>query len=119
MVQADDLIATARARRARRSRPATVAHIRILPKHSAAHVLADNFLFLRELALADGGIAGLSTFVAEAEVSAGRLASVVHARTLGSSGGFYLLYPSRGQTPRKVEAFCDFMIGCMKAKPLM
>jgi DNA-binding transcriptional LysR family regulator len=91
----------------------------ILPKHSAPHVIADNFVFLRELAVADGGIAGLPTFVAEAEVSVGRLVAVLQGRTLRSSGGFYLLYPSRGQTPRKVQAFCDFMIGCMKAKPLM
>ena len=74
---------------------------------------------LRDRAWADGGIAGLPTFVAEAEVFAGRLVTVLHARTLRSSGGFYPLYPSRGQTPRKVEAFCDFMIGFMKAKPLM
>lgn len=91
----------------------------IMPKRSVAHVLADNFLFIRELAVADGGVGGLPTFVAEPEVAAGRLVSVLHARTLRASGGFYMLYPSRGRTPRKVEAFRDFMIGCMKAKPLM
>lgn len=94
-------------------RPAAAA---IMAKR--AHVLADNFLFVRELAVADGGIAGIPTFVVEPDLSAGRLVSVLPSRTLRSSGGFYLLYPSRGQTPRKVEVFRDFMIECMKAKPL-
>jgi DNA-binding transcriptional LysR family regulator len=89
----------------------------IMPKRSVAHVLADNLLFLRELAVANGGVAGLPTFVAEPEVATGRLASVLPARTLRASGGFYLLYPSRGQTPRKVIAFCDFILDCMKAAP--
>ncbi|MFN0246387.1 MAG: LysR family transcriptional regulator [Kofleriaceae bacterium] len=97
-------------------RPAAAA---MMPKRSVAHVLADNLLFIRELAVADGGVGGIPTFVAESEVAAGRLVGVLPARTLRTAGGFYLLYPSRGQTPRKVEAFRDFMVGCMKAKPLM
>ncbi|MDX2093489.1 MAG: LysR family transcriptional regulator [Kofleriaceae bacterium] len=97
-------------------RPAASA---IMPKRAAAHVLADNFVFVRELAVADGGVAGMPTFVAEPEVSAGRLVSVLQGRTLRSSGGFFLLYPSRGQTPRKLAAFCDFLIEYTKAKPFM
>ncbi len=79
---------------------------------------SDNFVFIRELLLAGGGIGALPPFVAEDHVQAGRLVEVMPSRRVRAPGGFYLLYPTHGQTSRKVTAFGDFLLGCVKAEPL-
>ncbi|MBC8073975.1 MAG: LysR family transcriptional regulator [Deltaproteobacteria bacterium] len=89
------------------------------PKSGASiRFLSDNLIFVRALAIADGGIAALPPFVADEEVQAGRLVPVMQSRTLRAPGGYFLLYPTRGQISRKVSAFRDFLVNCMASKPL-
>jgi DNA-binding transcriptional LysR family regulator len=89
------------------------------PKDGAAvRFFSNDLLFVQGLLLADAAIGTLPPFVAEADVQAGRLSQVMPSRTLRGPGGFYFVYPARGQTSRKVAAFRDFLIGCLESKPL-
>lgn len=89
------------------------------PKAGAAiRFVSNDLIFIRALLLADAGIGALPPFVAEDDVHAGKLVQVMASRTLRAPGGFFLLYPTRGQTSRKVTAFRDFLINCLRAKPL-
>ena len=85
---------------------------------AAIRFISDDLIFVRELLLADGGIGALPPFVAEEPVRSGKLVQVMPSRTLRAPGGFFLLYPTRGQTSRKVTAFRDFLLSCLKARPL-
>jgi DNA-binding transcriptional LysR family regulator len=89
------------------------------PKSGAViRFISDDLIFIRALLLAEAGIGALPPFVAEEDVQAGKLVQVMPNRTLRGPGGFFLLYPTHGQTSRKVIAFRDFLINCLKGKPL-
>jgi len=89
------------------------------PRSGAAiRFVSDDLIFIRALLLADGGVGPLPPFVAEEDVQAGKLVQVMPSRTLRAPGGFFLLYPTHGQTSRKVSAFRDFLIGCLQVRPL-
>lgn len=89
------------------------------PKDQAAiRFFSNDLIFVRAIVLAHAAIGALPPFVAEEDVQAGRLVQVMPGRTLRAPGGFFLLYPTRGHTSRKVSAFRDFLISCLQAKPL-
>jgi DNA-binding transcriptional LysR family regulator len=74
--------------------------------------------FIREAALAGGGIALLSTNLCEADISTGRLVRVLGDRKiLGNSGAVYLLHRSMRFVPPKIRAFRDFMMANFPGRP--
>ena len=74
--------------------------------------------FIREAALAGGGIALLSTNLCEADISSGRLIRVLSDRKiLGNSGAVYLLHRSMRFVPPKIRAFRDFMMAHFPGRP--
>lgn len=88
-----------------------------LPKSLQPHVVTDDMVLLRELAMRGAGIAFLAQFVAAPAVIAGTLARVLaDAETIAAS--ISLVFPSSGQVARKVEVFRDVVIEAMRARPL-
>jgi len=85
---------------------------------TAIRFVSDDLIFIRALLLADAGIGVLPPFVAQEDVQAGKLVQVMPSQTLRAPGAFFLLYPTHGQTSRKVTAFRDFLVNSLKAKPL-
>jgi DNA-binding transcriptional LysR family regulator len=60
----------------------------------------------------------LPRFVTESYVAEGRLVAVMPSHTLGASHHLSIVYPSSGQVPRKVTAFCEFLVERLKTKAL-
>ncbi len=82
-----------------------------------ARVLADDMLFLREVAKAGSGLAVLPTFLAQADVTSGQLVRVLPRYTQPSTT-LVMLYPRTQHVPRKVSAFRDFLLEFLKGRPL-
>lgn len=114
---------------ARRGKPKDIADARhewimhprvqaaLKPKHEArSRFLCDDFLVIRSLAREGAGLSLLPKFVAARYVREGLLEEL----PLGDhvKGGLALLYPSSGQVPRKVTAFCDFLVEWIKKSRL-
>jgi len=79
-----------------------------LPKTGVRH-LSDDMTHMRELAREGAGIAFLPEYLAAPYVQSGALEPVdIGSRGLAST--VWLVYPSSGQVPRKVEAFRDFLV---------
>lgn len=76
-------------------------------------VVANDFLFLREVATSGGGIATLPTFIAQPYVASGDLVRVLPSVRV-NVGGLVMLYSSTRPLARKVAAFRDFMIDVVK-----
>ncbi|WP_432722631.1 LysR family transcriptional regulator [Jeongeupia wiesaeckerbachi] len=70
---------------------------------------SNNFDMLRNLALAGGGIARLPSYLAAADVEAGRLVLLLPDYRLPALP-FYLVYPQRLPQPAKVRAVIDFLL---------
>ena len=80
-------------------------------------VTTDN-AFIREAALAGGGIALLSTNLCEADVAAGRLVRVLSDhKVAGSDGSLYLLHLAMRFIPSKIRVFRDFMLEHLSDRP--
>jgi DNA-binding transcriptional LysR family regulator len=114
---------------ARRGRPRTpwvkdhdwIAHLRMLghwkvPTAPVKH-LSDDMIHIRELAREGVGIGVMPNYLAAPYVRSGLLEAVdLPNKELPTQG--YLLYPSSGQVPRKVAAFCDFVHEWLVREPL-
>lgn len=74
-----------------------------------AAVVASDFSFAKEVALAGGGIALLPSLIARRDVEAGRLAPVLGEYT-AFRGALYLLHHGSRFLPPKVRAFRDFVL---------
>lgn len=74
-----------------------------------AAVVASDFSFAKEVALAGGGIALLPSILARRDVEAGRLAPVLGEFT-AFRGALYLLHHGSRYLPPKVRAFRDFVL---------
>jgi DNA-binding transcriptional LysR family regulator len=72
-------------------------------------VQANDFLFLRGVAVSGGGIATLPSFIAQPYVASGDLVRVLPAVRL-NVGGLMLVYSSIRPVARKVAAFRDFLM---------
>ncbi len=80
-------------------------------------VTSDN-AFIREAALAGGGIALLSTNLCEADIAAGRLVRVLpDQKVADSDGSLYLLYLAMRFVPLKIRVFRDFMLEHLSGRP--
>jgi DNA-binding transcriptional LysR family regulator len=79
-------------------------------------LVADDLFFIREAAIAGGGLALLPSFLAEREVEAGTLARVL-PRLETPTGAMWVLTPG-GQLPKRTLAFRDFAVEWMKSHPL-
>jgi DNA-binding transcriptional LysR family regulator len=97
--------------------PALVAHWKLAPS-TTLRVLCDDFLVLRELLREGAGVGSLPGFLAAPYVRDGLLENVPLVDVPLAGGFFYLVYPSRGQVPRKVTAFRDFLVERFKQTPL-
>jgi DNA-binding transcriptional LysR family regulator len=84
-----------------------------LQKLSTKYLIDDYFL-ARDLLRDGAGIGPLLTFIAEPYVREGLLETVAVTPPSDARGSYVLLYPSSGQTPKKVSAFCDFVVDWFK-----
>lgn len=75
----------------------------------------DNFFLVRNLLRDGAGVGLLPTFMARSYLKEGLLEEVsLHEPPL-IFGDHVLLYPSSGQTPKKVTAFRDFLVEALKS----
>lgn len=81
-------------------------------------VIGDDMLFLHQAALAGLGLVVLPTFLAQADVRAGRLIAVL-PDVLVDHGELYLLHPPARRMARRVRAFCDYLVGYLERHPLV
>lgn len=82
---------------------------------SDVDVLVDDFLMARELIRHGVGIGVLPTFAARAYVREGWLEEVTLSNLPDHTGDMTMLYPSSGQTSKKVAAFRDFLVEALPA----
>lgn len=74
-----------------------------------AQFVVDDFFLVRDLLQASVGVGLLPDFVARSGLREGLLEKLPLQHHPPPVGQLLLLYPSSGQTPRKVTAFCDFL----------
>ena len=87
-----------------------------LTLHSAIST-SDN-AFIREAALAGGGITLLSTNLCDADIAAGRLVRVLsHLKIADGTGSLYLLHLAMRFVPPKIRVFRDFMMEHLSDRP--
>jgi DNA-binding transcriptional LysR family regulator len=90
-------------------RPSKNARARRITVQSA--VASTNTAFVREAALAGGGIALLPDFLIGRDLDEGRLVEVLaQYKFQGTTGSMFLLYPAMRFIPAKVQVFRDFLI---------
>jgi DNA-binding transcriptional LysR family regulator len=87
-------------------------------QHVATKYLVDDFLLVRNLVRDGAGIGPMPTFVAEPYVNEGLLVTVSIPPPSPRRGTYVVLYPSSGQVPKKVSAFCDFTVAWLRRHPL-
>ncbi|MBL8914404.1 MAG: LysR family transcriptional regulator [Archangium sp.] len=80
-------------------------------------LMTDDLLFVREVALNDGGIAVLPTFMVEESVSAGRLVRVL-AGDFEFTGSVWLMQPKLKNPPARVAAFRSMLLEFLRQHPL-
>jgi DNA-binding transcriptional LysR family regulator len=89
------------------------------PRDAAGRVACDDMFLIRELLREGVGVGVLPRFLAEPYVRDGLLEAVPLADSgLRDKSFFFLVYPSRGQVPRKVTAFRDFLLERLKKSTL-
>ncbi|MCK6544473.1 LysR substrate-binding domain-containing protein [Myxococcota bacterium] len=76
----------------------------------SAQFIVDDFLLARDLMRDGVGVGVLPSFVARAYVREGLLEEVPVSGAATMAGELVMLYPSSGQTPKKVTAFRDFVV---------
>jgi DNA-binding transcriptional LysR family regulator len=92
-----------------------VAGPRQAPAGRTARILCDDLLFARDAVRAGAGIGLLPTFVAEADVVAGRLVRIV-PRFERPAGFLHIVTPASKHVPRKVTAFRDLVLELLRAR---
>ena len=75
----------------------------------------DDFGYLRDVALAGGGIALMPRFMCVRDEAAGRLVQVLPGFE-ARGAGMYLMYPSASHVPPRVTAFRDFVAAAFEAR---
>lgn len=81
----------------------------------AGAIVCDDMSFARAALCAGAGVGMLPTFVAEADLAAGRLVRVVPRWTI-PAGYLWCVCPG-GRPPRKVSAFRDFLTEALRQNP--
>jgi DNA-binding transcriptional LysR family regulator len=87
------------------------------PKH-LPRVCCDDFFLIRDLLREGLGVGPLPAILAGPYVRSGALVPVLASERQRGPGGYFLLYPSSGQVPRKVIALRDFLVEHLKTHPL-
>jgi DNA-binding transcriptional LysR family regulator len=77
----------------------------------------DDMLVARALIRAGGGTGMLFSFLADGDVTEGRLVRVL-PNWLAQAGAVFLVYPSRRHVPHKVTAFRDLVLEVLRHHPL-
>jgi len=77
----------------------------------------DDMLVARALIRAGGGTGMLFSFLADGDVTEGRLVRVL-PDWLAQAGAVFLVHPSRRHVPHKVTAFRDLVLEIMRHRPL-
>jgi DNA-binding transcriptional LysR family regulator len=85
------------------------------PVGRPARIACDDLLFVRDAVRAGAGIGLLPTFVAEADLVAGRLVRIV-PRFERAAGNLFVVTPAAKHVPRKVTAFRDLVQEMLKAR---
>jgi DNA-binding transcriptional LysR family regulator len=86
------------------------------PPHSTSpRIVCDDMFFAREAVKAGAGLGVLPSFIADADVEAGRL---VRLLPVAQAATVYIVHPSRKHLPRKVSAFRDLLLEMLRRKPL-
>jgi DNA-binding transcriptional LysR family regulator len=80
-----------------------------------ARIVCDDFLFARDAVRAGAGVGLLPTFLAEADVVAGRLVRVC-PRFERAAGHLHVVTPAAKHVPRKVTAFRDLVLELLRAR---
>jgi DNA-binding transcriptional LysR family regulator len=80
-----------------------------------SRIVCDDVLFVRDAVRAGAGLGMLPTFVAEADVVAGRLVRVV-PRLERSAGHLHIVTPAARHVPRKVTAFRDLVLELLRSR---
>lgn len=88
-----------------------------LPARLHPEVVADDMIFLRELAVRGSGVAILSRFAVADELVAGRLVEVL-VGDVRHTANVYVVHPASGRTSRAVQAFRDVVSESLRARPL-
>ncbi|MFN7985085.1 MAG: LysR family transcriptional regulator [Vicinamibacterales bacterium] len=92
------------------------AGVRLLkPSLDSVHFLVDDFSLARRLLRESGCIGILPRFVARDDVRAGLLEEVTIPGLRELDAELIMVYPSRGQTPKKVTAFRDFLTETLRS----
>ena len=81
-------------------------------------LICDDTSFAQAAVRAGVGIGVLPSFLAEADLAAGRLVRVLPEWKM-RAGHHWIVWPGADHLPRKVTAFRDFVLEALKAKPLM
>ncbi|WP_394690076.1 LysR family transcriptional regulator [Hoeflea sp.] len=76
----------------------------------------DDFFLARDLMRDGVGVGMLPTFIAQSYLDEGLLEEVSLQGAPEMFGDLVMLYPSSGQTPKKVTAFRDFLIEALKSE---
>jgi len=77
----------------------------------------DDMLVARALIRAGGGIGMLFSFLADGDMTEGRLVRVL-PDWLAHAGAVHLVYPSRRHVPHRVTAFRDLVVEMLRRRPL-
>jgi len=80
--------------------------------------VTDDFLLARDLLRNGAGIGVLPAFIAKPYVGEGLLEELPLEVPSADVETYVLLYPSSGQVPRKVSAFCDAVADWLRREPL-
>lgn len=89
-----------------------------VPPNFRPRYRTDDFFMLQNLLRQGAGIGPLPTFVAERQVAKGELEALFPRERFRGKGGYFLVYPSSGQVPRKVSAFSNFLVERLKTHAL-
>ena len=81
-----------------------------------AAISASEFSFGREAALAGAGIAVLPSVMAQRDLEAGRLVSVLKDYTVGGRAFFYLVHQGTRFLPSKVRVFRDYFLDAFSVR---
>lgn len=87
-------------------------------RSDSVQFVIDSFQTLRDLARDGLGVTVLPTFVANAYVREGLLEALAMPGLPPMTPELFMVYPSRGQAPKKVLAFRDFLVQALRAKTL-
>jgi DNA-binding transcriptional LysR family regulator len=92
-----------------------VAAPRQAPAARPARIVCDDLLFVRDAVRAGAGVGLLPTFVAQADVVAGRLVRIL-PRFERPAGHLHIVTPAAKHVPRKVTAFRELVLEMLRER---